>query len=88
MISKKMDYKMQVFLISAENNDDSNMNDVRILRHSNRICVITLSPSHPLIANAERHNIKSLSFKVCNYVYHLVKLSRFFSHYGGLPIKG
>uniref|UniRef100_H2Y7P9 Protein Simiate n=1 Tax=Ciona savignyi TaxID=51511 RepID=H2Y7P9_CIOSA len=40
----------------------SNMNDVCILRHSNRICLVTLAPTHPILTNKSK--IKSVSFKV------------------------
>nr|CAB3219661.1 protein Simiate-like [Phallusia mammillata] len=40
----------------------SNMNDVRILRHSNRICIVTMAPTHPALRPGT--TITSVSFKV------------------------
>jgi len=40
----------------------SNFNDVQILRHSNRICLVTLAPTHPIIK--ENKTIRSITFKV------------------------
>jgi len=44
----------------------SNSNDVCILRHSNRICLVTLAPSHPILA--EKKKVTSVSFKVTEKV--------------------
>jgi len=38
------------------------MNDIQILRHSNRVCLITLAPTHPVIA--QKLKVSSVSFKV------------------------
>lgn len=42
--------------------ESSNLNDIQILRHSNRICLITLAPTHPIISQNKK--ISSVSFKV------------------------
>ncbi|CAK8692207.1 protein Abitram-like [Clavelina lepadiformis] len=43
---------------------EANFNDVRILRHSNKICIVTIAPSHPLIKQAETYKVTGISLKV------------------------
>lgn len=48
-------------------NFKSNMNDVQILWHSNKICIVTLAPTHPALASGRK--IVKVDFKVtlkCN----------------------
>lgn len=40
----------------------SNQNDMQILRHTNRICLVKLAPSHPIIAQNKK--IESINFKI------------------------
>ena len=45
----------------------TNYNDVRILRHSNKLCVLTLAPSHPVISNIKLNGVTNVSYKVKFY---------------------
>ena len=53
----------------------SNFNDVCILRHSNKLCVLTLAPSHPVVKNKNSVSVTEVTYKVaaqlrfsCTYV--------------------
>lgn len=58
------------------NDVKSNMNDVRILRHSNRICVVTLAPTHPVL-NVDT-KISSVSFKVPSIIFIYTNMLKYF----------
>ena len=53
-----------------QNTKISNFNDVCILRHSNRLCIITLAPSHPVIKNKATVSISKICYKVCTMLYY------------------
>ena len=42
----------------------TNFNDVCILRHSNKLCIITLAQSHPIIKNRDSLSVTEVSYKV------------------------
>ena len=46
--------------------DRARSQDILVLNHSNRICLITLAPSHPVIAN--KLHIKKVNFEVSKKV--------------------
>jgi len=46
--------------------DREKKHDILVLNHSNKICLITLAPSHPILAN--KLNIKRVNFEVSKKV--------------------
>lgn len=58
-------YFTQKFQIDAGNSS----NDLGVLIHSNRLCVITLAPSHPVVKNIVK--VKNIDFQVSKNVNRL-----------------
>ncbi|XP_052095139.1 protein Abitram-like isoform X1 [Mytilus californianus] len=52
-------YYKPKYILDCQANEDE---DLCILTHSNRICIITLAPSHPVVR--DKKTIKQISFKV------------------------
>jgi len=48
--------------LSDFRSSQSNFSDVCILRHSNRVCLVTLAPTHPVIH--QQKTVTTISFKV------------------------
>ena len=68
--TKRYEVNMPKGHAEYEKSKISNWNDVCILRHSNKLCIVTLAPSHPVIKNKATISVSEVSFKVSVLLLH------------------
>lgn len=62
--TKKYEVNMPKGFKNYQETKCTNSNDICILRHSNRLCVITLAPSHHVILNIKSNPVTNVCYKV------------------------
>jgi len=62
--TKRYEVNLPKGLKDFEETKCTNFNDVCVLRHSNKLCIITLAPSHPIIRCRNTLSVTEVSYKV------------------------